>query len=68
MEEIVAIQVGDLISNDIKTLLPLIKHAPFRLLSRWEMQIMSSCGVQWDNLATGKTLFVLQDDGSITAK
>ncbi len=67
MMEIVAVQVGTIITNDlvqIKT--DIARGLPFRLLSRRSMEFMAGCdlGHHWERLANAPTLFLIDEPGN----
>lgn len=66
MREIVAAQIGTMITNNPGTIAAALeKDAPIRFLDRLHMQIMASfdLGARWEKLASGPTLFLIGEDG-----
>lgn len=67
MREIVAAMInGKTITNAPSSIADAIKDdLPVQFLERQHMEFMSACdlGAQWDNLAKGRTLFWMDENG-----
>ena len=70
MKEIVGAKIGTLITND-RSVIAKASHAgdTFELLDRKRMQLMAGMdlGRNWEMMATGPTLFFIDDDGNFHA-
>ena len=68
MDEVVAIRAGNKITNSPKEIINIINSgADIELLVRQRMQLMAAfdLGINWNRLATGPTLFMVDDDGNL---
>lgn len=66
MKEIVGARIGGTITNDIGVIIKALnRNTPIELLDRLWMQLMAYCdlGRKWELMATGPTLFCIDQDG-----
>jgi hypothetical protein len=66
MNEIVGAKVGTMITNIRANIIQGIEDKlPIQWLSRAHMRMMSECdlGLNWDKMANGPTLFLLDENG-----
>jgi len=67
MKEIVGAQIEYTVTNMPRLIAEAVSNnRRIRFLSRAEMQFMASCdlGKQWEDMASGPTLFFLDDNGN----
>lgn len=70
MREIVAAQVGGIITNDLQHIKSALECRTLtNFLCRQHMEFMAACdlGIKWEQLAKSRTLFIIEDDGSVSA-
>lgn len=68
MREIVAAKIGTTITNDITRVIVAIQDKKIsELYDRAQMEFMASCdlGENWNQLARGKTLFLIDSNNTI---
>ena len=69
MKEIVAAQIGTIITNIASEIASAVNsgRTDIRFLSRAEMAFMSACdlGEKWTHLAQSRTLFCIDDSGEL---
>lgn len=67
MKEIVGAMVGTIITNNFANIRDAyLSGRQVQLLDRKHMQLMAACdlGQNWEKMAAGPTLFVIDDDGN----
>jgi hypothetical protein len=68
MREIVGANIDGTITNDVNAIMVALDYnLKIQFLDKAHMKIMSACdfGINWDKMANGPVLFILEGDGSV---